>query len=252
MARTVTRVSLDVIEGPAAGHTLEVPPEGVLVGRSGAFAGDDTVSHEHADVTWTSDGSLALRDLGSTNGTYVNGTRITGRTILRPGDEIVLGNTVLTVVLQSEGAPPADRGVSLEGGQHAESGGVIAGVVHGGIKTVVDASGLMTFMQARGAARFLIILGTIFALAGVASWGYPIVKAITESAESFGDFSAQEECQDQFGGFGQQEELRRCLNDAGTGSDFEASPWLPLGAILFLVGAVLTIAGTFAIRRSPD
>jgi pSer/pThr/pTyr-binding forkhead associated (FHA) protein len=117
----VTRVSLDVIEGPAAGYSLEVPPEGLLIGRSGTLAGDDTVSHQHADVTWTSDGSLAVRDLGSTNGTYVNGTRITGRTILRPGDELALGDTVLTVV--SRGAAPGHGGgdVFLEGGRRAGS-----------------------------------------------------------------------------------------------------------------------------------
>jgi pSer/pThr/pTyr-binding forkhead associated (FHA) protein len=34
-------------------------------------------------------------DLGSTNGTYVNGARLTGPTVLRPGDQVQVGNTVL-------------------------------------------------------------------------------------------------------------------------------------------------------------
>ena len=128
-------------------------------------------------------------------------------------------------------------------------------MIHGGVRTIVDTSGLSTFVQARGIARFLIILGTVLALAGVASWGYPIVSAIIESASSFGDFSAQDRCHDQFGGPGQFEELTRCLreaNRASAGGGFDATPWLPLGAILFLAGAACTIAGTFAIRRAPD
>src|ERR671931_510096 len=36
-------------------------------------------------------GAWSLRDLGSTNGTYVNGRRITGETEVRPGDEVALG-----------------------------------------------------------------------------------------------------------------------------------------------------------------
>lgn len=253
MVATVTRVSLDVIEGPAAGHTLDVPPEGVLLGRSGTLAGDDTVSHEHADVTWTAGGDLAIRDLDSTNGTYVNGTRITGRTILRRGDRLVLGNTVLTVVVEDAAPAPPDVDVSLEGGQRAEHGGVVAGVIYGGVKTVVDASGLSTIAQARGLARFLMIAGTVLAFAGFASWGYPIVRAITEAASSFGDSSAREECFDRFfGDPSRNEQLQDCLDEAGTDVGFDATPWLPLGAILFLAGAALMTAGTFAMRRAPD
>ena len=249
----MTRVSLDVLAGPAAGQSLDVPPEGLLLGRSDNLAGDPTVSQQHADVTWTSDGFLAVRDLGSTNGTYINDTLITGRTILRAGDRLTLGETVLAVALPEE--VPAGEKVSLEGGQHAEHGGVVAGVIHGGVRTIVDTSGLSTFVQARGIARFLIVLGTALAIAGVACWGYPIVSAITESASSFGDFSAQERCEDQFGGTGQIEELNRCLREASranAGGGFDATPWLPLGAILFLAGAACTIAGTLMIRRAPD
>jgi hypothetical protein len=248
LAATVTRVSLDVIEGPAAGRTLDVPPEGLLLGRSGTLAGDETVSHEHADVTWTSEGSLAIRDLDSTNGTYVNGARITGRTILRRGDQLALGHSVLTVVVPDAEPQQPDVDVSLEGGQRAEHGGVIAGVVYGGVKTVVDASGLSTLVQARGLARFLMIAGTVLAFAGFASWGYPIVRAITEAASSFGD-SSEQEC---FANSGSQQELQDCLAEAGTDVTFDATPWLPLGAILFLAGAALMTAGTFAMRRAPD
>jgi hypothetical protein len=48
------------------------------------------VSWQHARIDWTSDGA-DLSDLGSTNGTYLNGRRLTARTPLHPDDEIRLG-----------------------------------------------------------------------------------------------------------------------------------------------------------------
>jgi pSer/pThr/pTyr-binding forkhead associated (FHA) protein len=44
-----------------------------------------------------SDGSLTVSDLGSTNGTYVNGKRITTPTNLRRGDALQVGKTVMEV-----------------------------------------------------------------------------------------------------------------------------------------------------------
>jgi pSer/pThr/pTyr-binding forkhead associated (FHA) protein len=56
-----------------------------------------TVSREHAEVTVV-DGGLLLRDLGSTNGTFVNGRRVTGPVALSAGDMIGLGDTVVLAV----------------------------------------------------------------------------------------------------------------------------------------------------------
>jgi FHA domain/Domain of unknown function (DUF1707) len=64
----------------------------LLLGRSPAcqliFA-DDTVSRRHAELR-IDEGRWTLRDLGSSNGTYVNGRRI-GEAEVGPGDEIALG-----------------------------------------------------------------------------------------------------------------------------------------------------------------
>jgi hypothetical protein len=64
----------------------------VLLGRSSAcqlvFA-DDTVSRRHAELHVT-DGRWMLRDLGSSNGTYVNGRRVMEAEVAA-GDEIELG-----------------------------------------------------------------------------------------------------------------------------------------------------------------
>ena len=55
-----------------------------------------TVSRRHARITVVS-GTATVEDLDSTNGTHVNGTRISGPTRLSPGDELSLGSEVLQI-----------------------------------------------------------------------------------------------------------------------------------------------------------
>jgi DNA-binding winged helix-turn-helix (wHTH) protein len=55
-----------------------------------------TVSRRHARVTVVSC-TATVEDLGSTNGTHVNGMRISGSTPISPGDELMLGSEVLHV-----------------------------------------------------------------------------------------------------------------------------------------------------------
>jgi DNA-binding winged helix-turn-helix (wHTH) protein len=62
-----------------------------------------TVSRRHARITVAS-GAATIEDLDSTNGTYVNGTRIHSPTPLTPGDEFALGSEVLRVRLRSSSA----------------------------------------------------------------------------------------------------------------------------------------------------
>ena len=57
------------------------------------------VSRVHCRVTASADGSLVVEDLGSTNGTEVNGHRMTGATRLAAGDVLTVGRVTLTVVV---------------------------------------------------------------------------------------------------------------------------------------------------------
>lgn len=50
------------------------------------------ISHRHAELTIQEDGKCFIRDLGSTNGTFINGKRILGEQLLKPGDRLVLAN----------------------------------------------------------------------------------------------------------------------------------------------------------------
>jgi predicted component of type VI protein secretion system len=64
-----------------------------LIGRSSDAAlkiPHESVSREHCRI-YEFDGELAVRDLGSRNGTYVNGQRIDRPTFLSPGDELTIG-----------------------------------------------------------------------------------------------------------------------------------------------------------------
>jgi pSer/pThr/pTyr-binding forkhead associated (FHA) protein len=79
--------------GPLAGRQVEVT--GMLVlGREAAdlVIDDPEVSRRHAGLR-PAGGGLEVEDLGSLNGTWVNGTRIQGVVRLEPGDRVQLGDT---------------------------------------------------------------------------------------------------------------------------------------------------------------
>lgn len=70
--------------------------EEVRIGRAGncqIVIGDTYASQQHARV-YSSDGRFFVEDLGSTNGTYVNGRKISYPLELRHGDRIKIGKTV--------------------------------------------------------------------------------------------------------------------------------------------------------------
>ena len=96
---------LRVVSGPLAGQTIDVENE-VVIGREDTDLTIDDVelSRRHAVVRRHAS-RLQVEDLGSTNGTYVDGTRIEEPTILGGGAEIRLGITKLVV----EGVLPAGR-----------------------------------------------------------------------------------------------------------------------------------------------
>ncbi|MEW2416375.1 DUF1707 and FHA domain-containing protein [Streptomyces sp. NPDC046866] len=54
---------------------------------------DETVSRVHAELVMR-DGNWVLTDLGSSNGTTVNGRRVTGSIVVRAGDQVGFGRTV--------------------------------------------------------------------------------------------------------------------------------------------------------------
>ncbi len=63
---------------------------------------DFGVSRHHAIITPAADGSYVLKDMGSTNGTRINGAPVPDTHVLRDGDKIVAGDTVLRFALADE------------------------------------------------------------------------------------------------------------------------------------------------------
>ncbi|MDR1513131.1 MAG: FHA domain-containing protein [Propionibacteriaceae bacterium] len=93
----VNVVAID--SGVLAGQRLQLVDD-VRIGRSAdceLYLDDEYVTskHPHARLTRQGDGSWLLTDLGSTNGTYVNGARITGPRIVTPADRVQIGRTQL-------------------------------------------------------------------------------------------------------------------------------------------------------------
>jgi len=90
---------LEVIDGPDLGSTFPLPQgEPQLIGRSSESLPltDPTVSRRHAELT--PDGNKwFLRDLDSSNGTFLNGRRLIDRVALRPSDEVGCGSTLFLI-----------------------------------------------------------------------------------------------------------------------------------------------------------
>lgn len=96
--RTAVPTMLYVTEGARAGVQLALG-NGVLIGRTpdaGLDLADEYMSSRHAVINPTSSGFL-IEDLGSTNGTLVNGQRLVGATLLSVGDTIRIGRSTVTV-----------------------------------------------------------------------------------------------------------------------------------------------------------
>jgi FhaA, N-terminal domain/FHA domain len=84
------------------GKRLVVGPTGVTLGRSrecDVVLNDPNVSRQHAEIR-PRGGSWVLNDLGSTNGSCLNGRRIEGPEVVKPGDEIELGTSTIRFELE--------------------------------------------------------------------------------------------------------------------------------------------------------
>jgi hypothetical protein len=84
------------------GKRLIVGPTGATIGRSrdcDVVLSDPNVSRNHAEIR-PRGGSWVVTDLGSTNGVSINGRRINGPEVIKAGDEIELGTSVIAFDLE--------------------------------------------------------------------------------------------------------------------------------------------------------
>ncbi len=110
------KLSLEAVAGKAKGFSFAVEDR-LVIGRSsegpGRLADDPELSRHHAEIVRAPGGEFTIKDLSSTNGTFVNGTRLTAAAVLGVGDEIEVGATRLVVRSAPVIAPPAPANVDV-------------------------------------------------------------------------------------------------------------------------------------------
>ncbi len=95
---------LTISTGPARGRVFRLADDAQSIGREGDVQILDTsASRKHAEV-FSLGGMYFIRDLASRNGTFVNDSRITEETPLRPGDRIRIGSSTLMFTSGDEAA----------------------------------------------------------------------------------------------------------------------------------------------------
>ena len=132
--------------GPTIGKVYPLEGQEISIGRdvtNSVAINDGEVSRKHARMELRGSTYL-IQDLGSTNGTFVNGTRVTGMQVLKPGDMVSFGEGIAlvyeavsdmnaTVMSARTPKPPVQRAAPTSAPIHAPapaySGQVPAGPV---------------------------------------------------------------------------------------------------------------------------
>ena len=102
---------LRVTGGKASGTEISLEEGEFLMGRAttgeGRLGEDPELSRNHARIARRAGDQLTIEDLGSTNGTFVNGKQVEEAQPLRPGDTIKVGTTTMQVLDETGAAPQA-------------------------------------------------------------------------------------------------------------------------------------------------
>ena len=93
------QVRLKILQGTNSGKAIKIPAPKCVIGR-----GDDCHLRPHSDLIsrhhcaiLIDNGTVAVRDFNSRNGTFVNGERVVGQTALKTGDKLSVGQLVFEV-----------------------------------------------------------------------------------------------------------------------------------------------------------
>jgi pSer/pThr/pTyr-binding forkhead associated (FHA) protein len=117
-------LKLKVTQGNAAGTNIDVEDE-LVIGRGaedvGRLAEDIEISRRHARIFREGSG-FAVEDLGSTNGTFLNGRRVTKAELLGVGDKLEMGATTMIVQVSAAGTPSEGTAVQDPGAAPPDTG----------------------------------------------------------------------------------------------------------------------------------
>jgi pSer/pThr/pTyr-binding forkhead associated (FHA) protein len=95
--KSATATQRAVVEGPASGTTVSLSSLPITIGRASSSTivlSDDVVSNNHARLVPRGDQWL-IEDLGSTNGTFVGGTKVTAPVVVPVGGRFTIGRNIL-------------------------------------------------------------------------------------------------------------------------------------------------------------
>jgi len=96
-------------QGPTPGATFSLEGDQLIIGRdssSGVAINDAEISRKHARLSFQG-GKYVLEDLGSTNGTFVNGQRLVSPVVLKSGDVVSFGEQIVLMYEALSGDPGA-------------------------------------------------------------------------------------------------------------------------------------------------
>ncbi|MCK6447988.1 MAG: FHA domain-containing protein [Planctomycetes bacterium] len=176
------RFALRFESGDRRGETIGIPSTGLSLGRrpgNSVQVLDASVSGKHAELAVDAQGVL-LRDLGSTNGTFVGHERVTGERRLTHRDVVVLGKVRFVFLDAHMGAAPAPAGPAASAdssGLELEGDGALGAVAAGRGSGSASAAGegLQTISAdklARSGKRSILVgVGLVAVVAaGVGAW----------------------------------------------------------------------------------
>ncbi len=104
MGQALPKAMLVVRQGTQAGMSYPLSTRQITLGRDEGvdiILQDPESSRKHSRIT-LHNGEFTLEDMGSTNGTFINGIQLTAPQVLKPGDSIGIGQT--TLVFQMAGS----------------------------------------------------------------------------------------------------------------------------------------------------
>ena len=132
-------LTLLVLQGPDKGRRYELPDSPALVGRESRQLplSDNTVSRRHCELV-PQNGDWELHDLGSSNGSYVNGIRVTGQQVLKLGDQIRVGRTLMVFGAQPGVTRTSGGNVKLAGEEMGMDSAIMATIYQSEPSTAVS------------------------------------------------------------------------------------------------------------------
>jgi ABC transport system ATP-binding/permease protein len=102
VAAPVVRARLSALTGPEPGRSWPIAPGVTLIGRGGdalIVLPHTSVSRHHAQIISQPTG-LYIQDIGSSNGTSVNGTPLEAPVLLHSGDHVQIGDIALVITIE--------------------------------------------------------------------------------------------------------------------------------------------------------